>query len=88
VVYGNAKRLQCLHCARHNDVTFCIQVSKFLNFLTANRSIRLVEKSTRLDRLDRLVDDFSIDSTWQIFDRLDRIDSINQLRGLMPMDWC
>jgi len=31
-----------------------------------------VEKSTRLDRLDRLVDDFSIDSTWQIFDRLHR----------------
>ena len=31
-----------------------------------------MEKSTRLDRLDRLVDDFSIDSTWQIFDRLHR----------------
>ena len=26
VVYGNAKRL---HCARHNDVILCIQVSKF-----------------------------------------------------------
>jgi len=27
-----------------------------------------VEKSTRLDLLDRLVDDFSIDSTWQAGD--------------------
>ena len=32
-----------------------------------------MEKSTRLDRLDRLVDDFSIDWTWQIFDRLHRL---------------
>jgi len=32
-----------------------------------------VEKSTRLDRLDRLVDDFSINSTRPIFDRLDRL---------------
>ena len=32
-----------------------------------------MEKSTRLDRLDRLVDDFSINSTWPIFDRLDRL---------------
>jgi len=33
-----------------------------------SRSSRLVEKSTRLDLLDRLVDDFSIDSTWQAGD--------------------
>ena len=39
-----------------------------------------MKKSTRLDRLDRLVDDFSIDSTWPIFDRLNR--SIG-LRGLV-----
>jgi len=32
-----------------------------------------MEKSTRLDRLDRLVDDFSINSTWPTFDRLDRL---------------
>jgi len=31
-----------------------------------------VEKSTRLDRLDRLVHDFSVNSTWPIFHRLDR----------------
>ena len=32
-----------------------------------------MEISSRLDRLDRLVDDFSINSTWPIFDRLDRL---------------
>jgi len=31
-----------------------------------------MKKSTRLDRFDRLVHDFSIDLTWPIFDRLDR----------------
>ena len=31
-----------------------------------------MEKSTRLDRLDQLVDDFSINSTWPIFDWLHR----------------
>ena len=31
-----------------------------------------MQKSTRLDRLDRLVDDFSINSTWPIFHRLHR----------------
>jgi len=47
--------------------------SKLQSSPSTNRSTRLVEKSTRLDRLDRLVDDFSINSTWRIFDRLDRL---------------
>ena len=51
----------------------------------ANRLIRLVEKSTRLDRLDRLVDDFSIDSTRLGRFSIDSIDSIDQLRGLVDI---